>query len=1684
MDRHFYQTKIKNIITFLVFCSFSIFFFLFPVKLFALGPTVTSFSPTTAGQGQTVTITGTGFIGATVVAFGSAPAASFNVISDTEITAVVGAGASGSVTVTTAGGSNSVAGFAFITAPVISYTTPQVYTVNTAISPAVPTNMGGAIPANVYAQVTTFAGGSSAGSVNGTGTAAKFGSSYGLATDLSGNIYVADYGNNLIRAITPAAVVTTLAGSGTAGSNNGTGTAASFNVPYGAAPDAAGNVYVADDVNNLIRKITPSGVVTTLAGKNGVAGSVNGTGTAARFKNPFGVAADAAGNVYVADYGNNLIREVTPAGVVTTLAGSGSNGATNGTGAAASFSTPDDLAVDPPGNVFVVDNGNNLIRKITPAGVVTTFAGTVSPGLVNGIGTAASFSNPTALTIDAQGNIYVADQKNSLIRKITPAGLVTTFAGSTSGVVNGIGTAAKFQKPNGITIDQNGNLYLTDLSNYLIRKISTTGYSISAALPAGLTFDATTGIISGTPTAASPATNYTITGYNTVGFSSTIINIKVNPPASSVATLNNLAVSSGILTPTFSPGTTSYTDNVTNSTSSITVTPTVTDATATIKVNGVTVASGSASTAIPLVVGPNTITTKVTAQDGITTDTYTITVNRAPSAVATLSNLAVSSGILTPVFASGTTSYTDNVGNTVTSIKVTPTVTDATATIKVNGVTVASGSASTAIPLVVGPNTITTKVTAQDATTIDTYTITVNRAASAIATLSNLTISSGTLTPTFVSGTISYTDAVANTVNSVTVTPTVTDATATIKVNGTTVTSGSASGAIALSVGPNTITTKVTAQDGTTVDIYTITVTRAASSVATLINLTISSGTLSPVFASGTTNYTVTEANATTSVTMVPTVTDPTAKVTVNGVLVASGAASGNIALNVGSNTITTVVTAQNGITDTYTTTVTRLPSANAGLANLTISSGTLTPAFATGTTGYTDNVANAVTSVTVTPTVADPTATIKVNGSVVSSGAASAPITLNLGPNTITTIVTAQNGITTKTYTIVVNRALSSVATLANLTVSAGVLSPAFTTATTAYTDNVANAITSITVTPTLSDATAKITVNGAPVVSASASAPIALNVGPNTITTIITAQDGITKDTYSIIVTRAASANAGLAGLTISSGTLSPVFATSTTGYTATVTNATTAITVIPVTIDPTATVTVNGVSVHSGSASGAIPLNVGPNTISTVVTAQNGTTKTYTIVVTRSPSAIATLANLTISNGTLTPGFTPGNFLYTDNVANAVTSVTVTPTASDATATITVNGTRVISGNESTAIALNVGANTITTTITAQDGVTTNRYTIIVNRAASSNAGLAGLTISSGTLSPAFATGTKNYMDAVSNATASVTVTPTVSDPNATITVNGNSVTSGTPSAAIALNVGANTITSVVTAPDGITKQTYSITVTRDKGTQTITFNALTDVTYGNPDFDPGAVTSSGLPVIYSSSDPTIATIVNGNIHITGTGTVTITANANANANYYAATPVSESLTVNKADQTISTMDIPVLVTGNQVDLSNFTASSGLPVTFTLSDTTIAVIVGNVLTAKQIGTVTLRVYQPGNDFYNAAETVYTIITINDAKDDELVVHPVVTPNGDGINDIFLVEGIKNYPDNTVTLANRNGVRIYTARGYNNESLRFDGHSNITGDFQPAGTYFYLIDYTDNGKHKHKTGFIVLKY
>lgn len=315
-----------------------------------------------------------------------------------------------------------------------------------------------------------------------------------LARDTTGNLYATDQGC-VVHKISPAGLLTTLAGNSTCGAADGKGTAASFDSKLAITVDAGGDVYVGG--GGTIRKITPDGTVTTLAGIPQTYGTSDGDAKSARFGSISGIAVDGAGAIYVADAGSNIdgivgsrIRKLTPAGMVSTLAGGSSYGSDDGAGAMATFSSLNGLTIDKQGNLFVADEGNHTIRKITPAGVVSTLAGTASqltPAVADGIGAVARFNLPYGLVADSAGNVYVTDTNPGLeinsVRKITPAAEVTTITGdgAGTGTTDGPSGEARFARPEAIALSSDGTLFVADTGNQLIRKISAAGITSTLA---------------------------------------------------------------------------------------------------------------------------------------------------------------------------------------------------------------------------------------------------------------------------------------------------------------------------------------------------------------------------------------------------------------------------------------------------------------------------------------------------------------------------------------------------------------------------------------------------------------------------------------------------------------------------------------------------------------------------------------------------------------------------------------------------------------------------------------------------------------------------------------------------------------------------------------------------------------------------------------------------------------------------------------------------------------------------------------------------------------------------------------------------------------------------------------------------------------------------------------------------
>lgn len=311
--------------------------------------------------------------------------------------------------------------------------------------------------------VTSLAGNSSTGLTDGTGENAFFNSPQGITTNANGDIYISDSFNSAIRMVTTGGTVTTLTGNGTIGYVDGSLADARFYAPQGIIIDATGTTYIADLANNLIRKITAGGVVSTLAG-SGSTGYTDGAGSKAEFNNPCGLAFDPQGNIIVADRGNNLIRRVTPAGVVTTVAGTRVAAYFNSTtGTSASFNKPSGVTVDAAGTIYVADLLNRAIRKISTAGVVTT--------LIGGPKDLTSVGYPGAIAVNTKGDLFIVDQ-NGRILMITAGKVLLPLAGkSLLGFADGQGTSALFSAPQGVNVDKNGNLWIADSGNNRIRKL-------------------------------------------------------------------------------------------------------------------------------------------------------------------------------------------------------------------------------------------------------------------------------------------------------------------------------------------------------------------------------------------------------------------------------------------------------------------------------------------------------------------------------------------------------------------------------------------------------------------------------------------------------------------------------------------------------------------------------------------------------------------------------------------------------------------------------------------------------------------------------------------------------------------------------------------------------------------------------------------------------------------------------------------------------------------------------------------------------------------------------------------------------------------------------------------------------------------------------------------------------------
>ncbi|WP_158534847.1 cadherin-like beta sandwich domain-containing protein [Mucilaginibacter hurinus] len=1277
---------------------------------------------------------------------------------------------------------------------------------------------------------------------------------------------------------------------------------------YGLAINPAGDVFMADAF----------GGETTLF--KVAAGTTTAMPIGHSVSKPVGLALDTAGNIYVAEQESGKIKRL--------LAGDGYSTVEE---IATGFTSVFGLALDRDNNVYLTETqSGNLIKLLAAENyqVADTLA--------------VELQYPLAIKADPIGNLFVADAGTQRLTKI-PAG-----GGSPVVIAENVGLAT------GITLSREGYLYFTSMAGTLSVTAALGGYYIDKPLPAGLNFNDTTGVISGTPRSISPVTSYLVTANNSIGTGSAEFDIEV---AAGNAVLDSLVVSAGSLSPAFNQSQFEYTAIVDSAEANINVTPYANDAAASIKVNGSDVPSGAPSQDIGLNYGDNTINVVVTSENGLTTKTYTITVNR---------------GAAPPVLSySGPQVYVTN--NTITPL--TPT-----------------GSNISSPGFSCQPDSLTSDIVYPYALTADgqgnlytqsfdgglIFKIDKNGTSSLynsdfeaqaslasdgagnlyVAHYNNTSIAkipagggpaqilaSGLQAPSAIAadnyGNLYVADSEIKKINAVT--------------------------GDVVSLGGDFYHAIAMAVDGSR-NIYIATVDGelkkllAADNYHTSILLADDLGVPGGITVDGANNVFVTSLDY-----------GEITKVTASGqaeTFSYCAFSPGGIAFNnqgklfiselvinsisyfnpVGGYYISPALPAGLAINDTtgvisgtpalatpardYTvTTYNRFGSGQAAvnitvvesmadLSNLTISRGTLSPVFSSADTSYTVAVLNTTTALSVTPTAALPASAITINGSQVTSGEPE-EIPLNIGNNTVSIIVTAEDGVTTKTYTVVITRKPSTNALLSQLELDQGITKKKVNGPN--YRDYKATAYTNaVSIAASAQDSGATIYINGELVPSGGQSQPITLTIGANTINTVVTAADGVTSNTYSIVVTRKLSDNALLSQLDLDQGiTKKKVSGINYRDYTALA--YTNAVRVLASAHDPGAIIRINGELVTSGEYSSPIMLNNGANNVNVVVTAADGITiNTYSIVVTRKLSDNALLSQLELDQGITKKKVKGSNFRdYT--ASTYATTVRVTASVHDAGATIRINGEEVASGGQSQPITLNPGANIINTVVTAADGITTNTYSIVVTRRASANTNLAGLT-----LTPEFTVSTQsgNYVAAVNAETAVVKVHPLAEDPNAAIVVNNMPLIDGY-SPDISLEAGENNLTVTVTAQNGASKN-YQLIITR-----------------------PGAM--------------------------------------------------------------------------------RMQMNTAAPMQNTLPE----------------------------------------VTVNSA----------LSPNGDGINDQLIVNGIEAYPANSLTIMNSKGVQVIYISGYDNQAKVFDGR-NRAGALQPQGTYFYLLEYKAGSETKRKSGYIILKY
>ncbi|AVK83258.1 hypothetical protein C3943_06610 [Lysinibacillus sp. B2A1] len=915
-----------------------------------------------------------------------------------------------------------------------------------------------------------------------------------------------------------------------------------FSQPEGIAVDKNGNIYVTDAAYNCIWKFKSDNSFI-----NKWCDQIGGQ----PISNPKGIAVDTIGNIYITNSNDATIQKFKADG--THIKTWGGHGAGNG-----QFDFPSSIAIDAAGNIYIADTFNIRIQKFTSDGVYLTnfYVGYY----------------PYSITIDKLGNLYVAN--TDALRKYKADG---TYLMEFNRDLN---------FPDGIVVDADNNVYVVDRVKHRIQKYASDGTYLTQW---GTHGQADGQFFYPTQIAIDTVGNLYVTDMNNK-------RVQKMTPLPSDANLSELKMNTFTL-----PLQPNQQVVVGNDTSTLTITATAADPLAKINIEGKPTSIRTLSYQANLNVGNNVIPIVVTAQDGHSKKKYTLTIMRLPSSDATLKNLTVNHGVLSPTFVANEEHYILQVEHAVSTLQITAETTNDEAGMTING----NQKTSETIALVAGQTTtIPIVVTAQNGVTQKTYTLAVTRALSDDATLKSIAVDHGTLSPAFTANEETYTLQVEHGVTAINVAAQPVDSQASVTINGSEKTSET----IALVAGQTTtIPIVVTAQNGVTQKTYTLAVTRALSDDATLKSIAVDHGTLSPAFTANEETYTLQVEHGVTAINVAAQPVDSQASVTING----SEKTSETIALVAGqTTTIPIVVTAQNGVTQkTYTLAVTRVLSDDATLKSIAVDHGTLSPAFTANEETYTLQVEHGVTAINVAALPLDSQASVTING----SEKTSETIALAAGQTTtISIIVTAQDGKTQKTYTMTVTRAPSSDATLQSLTVSNGMLSPAFMAHEENYTVQVEHSVTTLDVAAITTDSQASLTING----NHTTSETVTLLAGQIvTIPVVVTAEDGITQKTYTLIIARAPSSDTTLQSLTVDNGIVSPSFQPAITMYTVRpdVAASTLRVTALPTNAD--ASVMING---HTTTADTITLTMSQPMTIPIIVTAQNGEQSVYTLLV----------------------------------------------------------------------------------------------------------------------------------------------------------------------------------------------------------------------------------------------------------------------------------------------------------------------------------------------------------------------------------------------------------------------------------------------------------------------------------